>query len=195
MTKKELRQNLRETTSAISPAEMHLRSIQACQLLTETPEYRQAEILMVFLSLPTEMDTTSLVLSAWRNRMRVLAPQVSWEQRRMLPIEIQSLSDNLSKSPLGVREPAKGAPIPVSHIDMVIVPALGYDESGNRIGRGRGFYDRFLSHLDWHGIACGLAFEEQVVDHVPTSDHDRPVDMLVTDKRVRRFAKAGQAAT
>lgn len=148
---------------------------------------------MVFLSLPTELDTTSLVLHAWRNRKRVLAPQVSWEQRRMLPIEIRSLSDNLSESPLGIREPAQGVPIPVSTIDMVVVPGLGFDAYGNRVGRGRGFYDRFLSHPDWHGTACGLAMEEQVVDHVPTSPHDRPVDLLVTDQKVRRFEHARSA--
>lgn len=187
MTKKELRQKLRQLTSTFSPTELHMRSVQACTLLTETPEYRQAEIIMVFLSLPTETDTTPLVLHAWRHSKRVLAPQVSWEQRRMLPIEIRSLSDNLSESPLGLREPAKGVPIPVSNIDMVVVPGLGFDQNGNRVGRGRGFYDRFLSHLDWHGTACGLAMEEQVVDHVPTSPHDQPVDLLVTDKQVRRF--------
>jgi len=195
VTKTDLRQKLRQIISGISPAELHVRSVRACSLLTETPEYRRAEIIMVFLSLPTETDTTPLVLHAWRDRKRVLAPQVSWEQRRMLPIEIRSLSDNLSESPLGLREPAQGVPIPISNIDLVVVPGLGFDEMGNRVGRGRGFYDRFLSHLDWHGTACGLAMEEQVVDRAPTSDHDRPVDLLVTDKKVRRFEHVRPATT
>jgi 5-formyltetrahydrofolate cyclo-ligase len=120
---------------------------------------------------------------------RILAPKVSWEQRRMLPIEIRSLSDDVSDSPLGLREPAQGMPIPVGSIDMVIVPGLGFDKHGDRIGRGRGFYDRFLAHRDWHGVACGLALEEQVVDEVPALEHDMQVDMLVTDVTVRRFPK------
>lgn len=188
LSKKELRQHLRQAVEAISPEDLHARSIRACNHLIHTPEYERAEIIMVFLSLPNEVDTTSLVLHAWRDRKRVLAPKVSWEQRRMLPIEIRSLSDDdVAHSPMGIREPAQGMPIPVAIIDLVVVPGLGYDMHGNRIGRGRGFYDRFLAHPDWHGIACGLALEDQVVPEVPVSEHDMQVDMLVTDEAVRRF--------
>lgn len=189
MTKKELRQQLRAILAAISPQELHDRSLRACNLLTTTREYKRSEIILVFLSLPSEIDTTPLVLHAWRDLKRVLAPKVSWEQRRMLPIEIRSLSDDVSESPLGLREPAQGMPIPVANIDMVIVPGLGFDKHGNRIGRGRGFYDRFLAHRDWHGVACGLALEDQVVDDVPALEHDRQVDMLVTDATIRRFPR------
>jgi 5-formyltetrahydrofolate cyclo-ligase len=105
----------------------------------------------------------------------------------MLPIEISSLSDDLSESPLGIREPAKGMPIPLGSIDMVVVPGLGFDEMGNRIGRGRGFYDRFLAHRDWNGVACALALEMQVIQSVPVVEKDRKVDMLVTEECVRRF--------
>ncbi|GMU21189.1 MAG: 5-formyltetrahydrofolate cyclo-ligase [Phycisphaerae bacterium] len=187
ITKKELRQRLRQSIDSISAEALHSRSVQACHHLMSSPEYARAEVVMVFLSLPNEVDTTSLVLHAWRDRKRVLAPKVSWEQRRMLPLEIRSLSENVSQSPLGIREPAQGMPIPVSLIDLVVVPGLGFDLQGNRIGRGRGFYDRFLAHPDWHGVACGLALEEQVVHSVPVSDHDMQVDMLVTDTAVRRF--------
>lgn len=188
MTKKELRQHLRQVVASISPEEIHERSLRACTLLGGTAEYAKAEVIMVFLSLPTEIDTTSLVLHAWRDRKRVLAPKVSWEQRRMLPIEIHSLSDDVRETPLGIREPAEGIPFPVANIDLVVVPGLGYDLHGNRIGRGRGFYDRFLAHRDWSGMACGLSFEEQVVDQVPTEDNDMSVDLLVTDRAVRRFS-------
>lgn len=173
--------------ASLAPAVLHEKSVQACLRLTQSPEYERSEIIMVFLSLPTEVDTTSLVLQAWRDRKRVLAPKVSWEQRRMLPIQIDSLSDDLSESVLGLREPAGGVPIPLANIDMVIVPGIGFDLRGNRLGRGRGFYDRFLAHRDWSGVACGLALEEQVLEEVPVTDHDVRVHMLVTDAAVRRF--------
>lgn len=187
MTKKELRQHLRSILEQFSPKELHARSVLACQHLIDTPEYDQAEIIMIFLSLPTEVDTTPLALQAWRDHKRVLAPKVSWEQRRMLPTEIRSLSDDVSESPMGIREPAQGMPIPVGNIDLVIVPGLGFDGLGNRVGRGRGFYDRFLAHRDWKGAACGLALHEQVVNQVPTRDHDMKVDLLATDQQVHRF--------
>jgi 5-formyltetrahydrofolate cyclo-ligase len=193
--KKQIRQQLRARIACISPTELHERSIQACSRLAKTPEYAHSEIIMVFLSLPTEVDTTPLVLQAWRDRKRILAPKVSWEQRRMLPIQIDSLSDDLSESILGIREPADGVPIPLANIDMVIVPGIGFDLHGNRLGRGRGFYDRFLAHRDWAGIACGLALEDQVLETVPVSEHDMKIQMLVTDASVHRFGSlANQAA-
>ena len=187
MIKKELRQRVRDALAALPPAVLHERSARACLQLVETREYARAEIIMVFLSLPTEVQTTPLVLQAWRDRKRVLAPKVSWEQRRMLPIEINSLSDDLSESPMGIREPARGVPFPVANIDLVIVPGLAFDRAGNRLGRGRGFYDRFLAHRDWRGLSCGLALEEQVFEQVPVGEHDARVDMLVTESAVRRF--------
>ena len=187
--KKEQRQTLREILGAISEEDIKERSIIACNLLCGQPEFQKAEIMMTFLSLAREIDTASLVLRAWMERTRVLAPKVSWEQRRMLPIEITSLTQDIRDTPVGIREPSGGTPIPVANIDLVIVPGLGFDPFGNRLGRGRGFYDRFLSHRDFRGVACGLAFEEQFVDLVPVGPHDMQVDMLVTDKAVRRFGR------
>lgn len=89
---------------------------------------------------------------------------------------------------MGIREPVEGMPVPVSDIDLVVVPGLAFDEQGNRLGRGRGFYDRFLSHPDFHGTSCALALEDQVVPNIPIGPSDVCVDMLVTDVRVRRFA-------
>src|SRR5262249_32198383 len=130
----------------------------------------------------------------WRDIKRVLAPRVSWEQRRMLPIEINSLTSDIHEGNMGIREPLEGMPIPVFEIDLVIVPGLGFDEKGNRLGRGRGFYDRFLSHRDFRGVSCGLGLEDQVVEDVPAFEFDVRVDMLVTDAKVRRFASPQPSA-
>jgi 5-formyltetrahydrofolate cyclo-ligase len=185
--KKELRQRLRKIVAEIPSDELSTRSLRACHRLFEQSEYIRAEVIMVFLSLPNEIDTSPLVLRAWQDRKRVLAPKVSWNQRRMLPLEIRSLTDDLMVSAMGLREPVTGIPFPISLIDLVIVPGLGFDEYGNRLGRGRGFYDRFLAHPEFAGTACGLAFEDQITPRVPVGPLDRRVDMLVTDEQVRRL--------
>lgn len=189
MSKKELRRQLRERLAAISPADLQARSVAACRRLCGTREYARSDVIMIFLATINEVDTTPLALQAWHDAKRVLAPRVSWEQRRMLPVEIHSLTTDVRSGLLGVREPAEGMPVPVSDLDLVVVPGLGFDEQGNRLGRGRGFYDRFLSHRDFRGISCALAFEEQVVQAVPVVPTDIRVDMLVTDCRVRRFRR------
>jgi 5-formyltetrahydrofolate cyclo-ligase len=171
----------------ISAEERESRSLRACHRLFECKEYLKAEIIMVFLSLPDEIDTSPLVLKSWQDRKRILAPKISWNQRRLIPIEIRSLTDDLAISQLGVREPASGAPFPIGLIDLVIVPGLAFDNYGQRLGRGRGFYDRFLAHLEYDGTSCAMALEEQVVESVPVGPHDKQVDLLVTDTEVRRF--------
>jgi 5-formyltetrahydrofolate cyclo-ligase len=187
--KKALRQELRRRLAEIPEAQLQARSAAACRLLCEQDEYRRAEILMLFLSAPHEVDTRQLALQAWADIKRVLAPRVSWDQRRMLPIEIHSLASDVEDGYMGIREPVEGMPVPVSDIDLVVVPGLGFDEHGNRLGRGRGFYDRFLSHPDFRGVSCALALEEQVVPSIPVGPSDVCVDMLVTDVKVRRFSR------
>ena len=185
--KKELRQRLRKILTGIPPEELNARSLRATQRLFEQRVYAKAEVIMVFLSLPTEVDTSPIVLRAWQDAKRVLAPKVSWSQRRMLPVEIRSLTEDLITANMGIREPVAGVPYPIALIDLVIVPGLAFDEFGNRLGRGRGFYDRFLAHPDFRGVSCAIALEEQVTTSVPVGPLDRHVDMLITDKKVRRF--------
>ncbi len=184
--KKELRSKLRAILDAMPPEMIQQRSSHAANLLFEQPEYKRAEIMMIYLSLPQEADTTPIVLRGWRDHKRVVAPQILWESKQMIPIEINDL-DDVADTQFGIREPARGMPIPIELLDLVIVPGLGFDPQGNRLGRGRGFYDRFLSRPGFKGMTCAFALEEQVVDSIPASDHDVGVHMLVTDKTVRRF--------
>ncbi|MFQ5494845.1 MAG: 5-formyltetrahydrofolate cyclo-ligase [Phycisphaerae bacterium] len=187
--KKALRQRIRKILGEISPEAGEARSLQACHRLVEQPEYVTAEVVMVFLSLPGEIDTSPVVLRCWQDGKRVLAPKISWSHRRMMPVEIRSLTDDLTQSQLGMREPVSGIPFPVTVIDLVLVPGLGFDEFGHRLGRGRGLYDRFLAHPEFEGVSCALAFEAQMTPSVPVGPLDRQVDMLVTDEKVRRFKK------
>jgi 5-formyltetrahydrofolate cyclo-ligase len=187
-TKTEIRRGLRDTLAKLTEAQRHSRSITACSFITHSPEFEAASTIMLFLSTAHEVDTSPLALRAWQAGKTVVVPRVSWDQRRMLPIEITSLHNDMTTSRLGVREPVGGKPVPVNLVDLVIVPGLGFTASGFRIGRGMGFYDRFLAQRDFIGLSCGLGFEEQVVDELPVLDHDVPLSMLVTDSRVRRFA-------
>jgi 5-formyltetrahydrofolate cyclo-ligase len=188
-TKPALRRRLRDILAGISDADRHNRSLQACSLLAATPEFEAATCVMLYLSTPMEIDTAPLALKCWQAGKTVVVPRVSWDQRRMLPVEITSLQTGLTTMANGIREPdpAAGKPAPIGMIDLVIVPGLGFSDKGHRIGRGMGFYDRFLASQEFSGISCGLAFEDQVLDEIPTLDHDVPLSMLVTDRGVRRF--------
>jgi len=185
--KSAIRKMLSERLAAMTPESRHAKSVVACSLIAHTDEFRTARTIMLFLSMPQEVDTASLALRAWQSEKTVVVPTVSWEQRRILPVEISTLQTNMRVTGLGVREPVAGKPVPIDLIDLVIVPGLGFTPSGHRIGHGMGFYDRFLAQVDFVGVTCGLGFEEQVLDELPVLDHDMPLAMLVTDRGVRRF--------
>ena len=184
-----IRRQLRETLAAMADADRHAKSLAACRLVATSPEFDAARVVMLYLSTPTEVDTAPLALRCWQQTKSVVVPKVSWDQRRMLPVEISSLKDAMTTSAGGaVREPVSGKPIPLDLIDIVIVPGLGFTPKGYRIGRGMGFYDRFLAQPEFVGLSCGLAFEEQVMADIPVLDHDMPLSMLVTNQGIRRFA-------
>ena len=187
-TKSAIRKHLRQVLSQMSEAARHAKSLAACSLITGSPEFTAARVVMLYLSSALEVDTASLALRAWQAGKTVVVPKVSWDQRRTPPTEISSLTTGLTTTGPGVREPIAGKPVPTEFIDLVIVPGLGFTNTGHRIGRGMGFYDRFLAQSDFLGLSCGLAFAEQIVPDLPVLDHDIPLSMLATDTGLKRFA-------
>ena len=188
--KSAIRKHLREVLAAMPSATRHAKSLAACSLIAASPEFEAARVVMVYASMPTEVDTAPLALRAWQAGKTVVLPKVSWDQRRMLPVEISSLQTGLTPGAHGIREPDAftGKPVPIDLIDLVVVPGLGFTDTGFRIGRGMGFYDRFLAQAEFVGLSCGLGFEDQVMSALPVLDHDIPLGMLVTDRGIRRFA-------
>jgi len=175
--------------ACMSEADRHAKSLAASSLLTSTAEFAASRVVMLYLSTAQEVDTAPIALRCWQAGKTVVVPKVSWDQRRMLPVEITSLhADGLTTSGHGVREPIAGNPIPIQFIDLVVVPGLGFKPSCYRIGRGMGFYDRFLAQGEFLGVSCGLCYDEQIVPELPVLDHDMPLGMLVSDRGVRRFA-------
>jgi len=188
-----LRQRIRRTLALLDPAAAHAKSMAACKRLTAQPEFDRAETIMLYLPMAEEVDTTPLALRAWRAEKTVTAPRCDWRQRKMTPIEVRSMETGLEVTRGQVREPASGTAVAVEDLDLVIVPALAFDRRGNRLGRGGGFYDRFLASPALRGVTVGLAFHQQLVAEVPVADTDVPVRMLVTDEQVLRFPASPRA--
>lgn len=178
---------MKAALAEMSPEEISSKSYAACETLIGLDEYRNAQVVMLYLPIPQEVDPVEIALHAWQDGKIVLAPKVNWTQRHMLAMRIRSFDDGVVDGQYGIREPEGGEVWPNEEIDLIVIPALAFDNSGGRLGRGGGFYDRFLAEPGTHGIACGLGFDIQVVDELPISEHDHPIDMLVTNKEVLRF--------
>lgn len=192
MNKSQLRLQLQKKLRSIPEQEKAKKSRLACKKLISTEEFQRSSVIMLFLSLPTEVDTSDAVLYAWQMGKIVVMPKISWQQRHMIPVVITSLEKGFTTEFGVLRNPVTGTPMPFSEIDMVVAPGLGFDRKSNRLGRGGSYYDRFFKNQDLNAIRCGLAFDEQVVDDVPITDSDMPVNMLVTDKEIFYFDKQQQ---
>ena len=190
MDKEQLRLRLRKSLLEMTEQQRAEKSRKACQNLVSTPQFQNASAVMLYLSLPHEADTSEAVLHAWQLRKIVVVPKVSWQQRHMIPVRINSLETGFSTGASGLRNPITGVPIPIGEIDLVVSPALGFDRKGNRLGRGGCYYDRFFANKELKAPRCGFAFAEQLIDSIPVTEHDEPVDFLVTDKEVIYFTNS-----
>ncbi len=187
MDKPQLRRQLQDKLLALRPEQRDRKSRQACERLVATEQFQNSSTVMLFVSLPYEVDTSEAILNAWQLGKTVAVPKVSWEQKHMIPVQIKSLETGFSTEALGLRNPTAGVPIPLGDIDLVVTPGLGFDRQGNRLGRGGAYYDRFFAHDELRACRCGFAFAEQVIDALPVTEHDQPVDLLVTDKEIMHF--------
>ncbi len=181
MDKGQLRRQLQTCLLEMSEQQRAEKSRKACQNLISTPEFQKASAVMMYLSLPHEVDTSEAILYAWQLGKIVAVPKISWQQRHMIPVQISSLETGFSTSVSGLRNPVTGVPVPFEEIDLVVTPALGFDRKGHRLGRGGSFYDKFFANKQLRASRCGLAFGEQVIDSIPATECDEPIDFLVTD--------------
>ncbi len=184
MEKVELRRELRDRLLAIAPEQRKEKSRKACKNLIATQSFQDASVIMLFLSLPHEVDTSEAILYAWQLGKIVAVPKISWQQRHMIPVRINSLETGFTTGAWGLKDPVTGTPVPFGQIDLVVAPALGFDRQGNRLGRGGSFYDRFFANKDVVASRCGLAFTEQIMETIPVTESDQPVDFIVTDEEV-----------
>jgi len=184
MNKQQLRLKLQKDLLEMNEKQRNEKSRKACRNLIQTPQFQNASVIMVYLSLPYEVDTAEIILSAWQSNKIIAVPKISWQQRHMIPVQINTLETGFSTDIAGLRNPTSGAPVPFEEIDLVITPALGFDDKGNRLGRGGSYYDRFFANKQISAVKCGLAFTEQIVEQIPVTETDVEMDFLVTDEKV-----------
>ncbi len=187
--KKRIRTEVRSRLEALDAVQAHALSVRACARFLETEFFQSALTVMVYLPTPGEVDVAPIAIRCFQERKTLCAPRIDWDHRRMTPVEIRGFDDRFEVRRHGVREPVDGRPVPLEEIDLIIVPGLAFDASGARLGRGSGFYDRFLSQpaLRRTATRCGVCFDFQVVDEIPLDPHDVHLDAIVTDRRTIRI--------
>lgn len=183
--KEALRQRCASLRRALNADARRERSDAMAKLLLTLPEFQRAQVISAYLPLKFEVDPSLAIAQARAEGKVVTMPRVV-PKARELALHVHMPGDELLESSFAVPEPLETAPlVALDTVDVVLVPGLGFDLRGHRLGYGQGFYDRLLPRLT-RAVRVGVAFELSMLVEVPASSHDVPVDVIVTDKRVIR---------
>ena len=179
MTKKELRQQIKQLKAMTPVAVREVEADMVFNTIKAMPVWRQAQHILCYWSLPDELPTHETVNNWLNEGKNIYLPRVVGDDLEIVPYHgAQSLDDN---NQFHIGEPVGDAVDP-SCLGLIIVPAVALDGKRNRLGRGKGFYDRLLSTTKCHTI--GVACDFQLVDEVPVEPHDHPLDCVVTSDGV-----------
>lgn len=186
-TKKKIRQEMLAVRDAIFPEEKERLTKEILKRIEELPEFRQAENILAFAGYGSEPDTLP-VLEQWiKNGKKVFCPVVLGETMEFYQIcALSELKDGYK----GIKEPVPSEErkyIPGDK-DFMLLPGLVFDREGNRIGYGKGFYDRYLSE-GFSGKMAAIAFSVQIVENgrIPAETTDHTIKCIVTEKEIIRI--------
>lgn len=181
MEKAQARSEIKRRIAALSSGERFLKSTRIRMRLSSEHHYADARVVMLFSPMDDEVDTSPLIEAALAAGKTVLLPKINERTREMAACPISDFAADTASGTYGILEP-HGDPADVSAIDFCLVPARAFDRTGARLGRGAGYYDRFMADPRFRAFRCGIAFHEQILDEVPHEPHDLPVQMIVTDE-------------
>ncbi len=188
--KKELRRRLHEVRDNLSPDQVRELSESIHQNINRLDDFRQARMVHLYLPIArrNEVDTMPIATELLENGRTVIVPITQFDDHSLRHVQLERL-DNLVVNKWKVPEPPEphNDSISLTDLDIVLVPMLGGDAHGNRLGYGKGYYDRFLKQVRCPKV--GLLFECCLVKEVPTEEYDVVLDYIVTDKRVIELKK------
>lgn len=178
--KKSLRQQILAERFKLSPAERTFKSREIATKFFSLDEVRTASAILFYASFRSEVETHDMIRRARAEGKRVVLPKVKGKDLALF--EIRDFDRDVGPGAWDIPEPVSGRPATLDGIDVIVVPGAAFDELGNRLGYGAGFYDKLLPAFSKTTVA--LAFELQIVPSVPADAHDVPVRKIVTEKRV-----------
>lgn len=179
--KQRLRQEIKERLRSIPRPLYEHYSYVIAQTLYRDRLWVSAHTIGITISNSPEVDTYQIIRRAWEEGKRIVTPKCLPKEKKM-DFRILDRFDQLESVYFGLLEPieSKTEKVEPKEIDLMIVPGLGFDKDGFRLGVGGGYYDRFLQY--YSGSTLSLAFEEQMVDDIPKEAHDIPVAKIITNE-------------
>ena len=185
LVKKELRTAIKARLAAVSPDETLGASKSVLAQLESLEQWKRADIVLAFLSMKDEIDTIPILNAALEQGKTFAVPRVVGPD--LVFYQIQDLKKNVAPGAFGILEPVSGlCPVAVEnlpeHHSVALVPGLAFDKENFRLGRGKGFYDRFLASAGDSLYKIGIGYSFQLVEKVPREPHDKALDLVITSR-------------
>ena len=179
MSKQNLRQEMKQRKKAYGSEQLRRMSQPIIEALLAHPRLMSAHTILLYASLADEVNTHELINTLLQQGKTLLLPVVVDDHT--MKICRYTHDTNVGHGSFGIMEPQAEAFTDYEQIDLILVPGMAFDRHGHRLGRGKGYYDRFLSQAkDCYKI--GVCFTFQLVDEVPTDEHDVRMDEVITQK-------------
>lgn len=177
--KARLRAALRVECRSHPPADWEEASAMTRSRLAERPEWRRARSVLLYVALPGEIDLGPLAAALITEGRHLALPRFREGSGDYEAAWVRNPDIDLVPGRFGIREPDGRCPVAaLNQLDLALVPGVGFDHNGRRLGRGKGFYDRLLVNM--RGIRCGVAADWQIVPSIPKLPHDELIDCIVT---------------
>lgn len=173
MEKSEIRRNIRRLRMMLSDVEKEQAAAEVFSRLENTAAFMMADNILIYHSLPDELQTISF-LRKWSDKKHFYLPRVNGVNLDLLPY----VESELRRGAYDIEEPSGSDTADVDDIDLMIIPAVAFDRKGNRLGRGKGFYDRLLATTN--ATKIGVGYEFQLYDELPSEKHDVPMNIVIT---------------
>ncbi len=179
MKKEYIRSRIKAHKSLLSQAEKDEAAERVFAQLERTAAFVLADRILLYHSLPDELSTRRFI-EKWHKLKHFFLPRVNGVNLEILPYD----RSTLKLGAFHIEEPDGDNVYDPAEIEMVIVPAVAYDAMGNRVGRGKGFYDRLLADIT--ATKVGIGYDFQLVDAIDAEPHDVKVDIVITESRYIR---------
>lgn len=173
LDKKAVRQMVRAEIAELSEEVKSTLSDAIFDKICRLEQVERASTVALFVSLSDEPQSASAIAKLSQSK-RVVVPRIKGEE-----MEFYDISEGLQRGSFGILEPVATTPVEPNEIDVMVVPGVAFTRNGARCGRGKGFYDKYLSHNNFRAYTVGVCYPCQVVNELPTEEHDKRLDKVV----------------
>ncbi|MCK5675811.1 MAG: 5-formyltetrahydrofolate cyclo-ligase [Verrucomicrobia bacterium] len=180
-SKQQIRREIETQRKALDAQWLETASARVVETLLSMDVFQSAETVALYMAISGEVNLDSLFQKCRELGKRTCIPVFNTKEKLYEMAEITPETECLTGH-YGIREPLSPCLFPMDNVDLVVVPGVAFDRKGNRLGRGGGYYDRLLEGFS--GASSAVAFDFQVLPSIPLEQHDKPVDVLVTETEI-----------